>query len=447
MSKLSLLRNRLNEDFVKSIITVLGGSTVSLLLPLISSFWLVRIYDPAMDFTPYALFAAFCAALTALANSHYTTAILVADNERESASVLRLTLYINIIIALAGSLLLIIIRQPLLKFLNASASFYLTVWLVPFTVLLMGINAAFTQWAYRFKQYKRVALNRMIQAVITMVCQTVFGLYFKNIQGLILGFVAGQLIASMVLSFKCLYNDKQLLLPVPVAELRKDATKYNIFFRFQTPADIINVFTQQLPGFLLSKYAASPSDLGFYGQAYRLMVAPGSIITSAVSDVFRQKADQDYKEKGNAEAIFRRTTKMLFLIMIVPCLAVAIAGPWIFTLLFGSGWGTAGVYAQILVIMLLPKFIVSPLSYMYIIARKQVEDFYLHIYILVSTILAFYLGYKLYGTPEKMLLFFSINYAFIYVIYFFRSYKFAKRKTTAFTDNGDLPPKTILEVI
>ena len=430
MSKLSLLRNRLKEDFVKSIFTVLGGSTVSLVLPLISSFWLVRIYDPAMDFTPYALFAAFCAAVTALANSHYTTAILVADNERESASVLRLTLYINIIIAIAGSLLLIFIRQPLLKFLNASTSFYLTVWLVPFTVLLMGINAAFTQWAYRFKKYKRVALNRMIQAVITMVCQTVFGLYFKNIQGLILGFVAGQLIASMVLSFKCLYNDKQLLSPVPVAELRKDATKYNIFFRFQTPADIINVFTQQLPGFLLSKYAASPSDLGFYGQAYRLMVAPGSIITSAISDVFRQRADQDYKEKGNAREIFRRTTKMLFLIMIVPCLAVAIAGPWIFTLFFGTEWGTAGVYAQILVIMLLPKFIVSPLSYMYIIARKQVEDFYLHIYILLSTIFSFYIAYKLYGTTEKMLLFFSINYAMIYFIYFIRAHKFSKGKST-----------------
>ncbi len=430
MSKLSDLRQKLNEDFIKSILTVLGGSTVSLVLPIISSLWLVRIYDVALDFTPFALFASFCAALTALANSHYTSAILVADNERESVSLLRLTLYINIFIAVIVSLLLIFIREPLLSFLHASASFYHTVWLVPLTILLMGVNAAFTQWAYRFKQFKRVAVNRMIQAFITVICQTAFGLFFKNIQGLILGFFAGQLIASIVLTFKCLYNDKQLMVAVPVSELRKDATKYNIFFRFQTPADIINVFTQQLPSFLLSKYAVSAADLGYYGQAYRLMVAPSSIITSAVSDVFRQKADQDYKEKGNAIAIFRRTAKMLFIIMIVPCLLVAIGGPWIFKFLFGEEWNVAGVYAQILVIMLLPKFIVSPLSYMYIIVRKQVEDFYLHIYILLSTIFSFYLAYKLYGTTEKMLLFFSINYAIIYFIYFFRSYKFSKGKST-----------------
>ena len=431
MGKLSNIRQRLNEDFTKSILTVLGGSTVSLALPILSMLWLVRIYDAAIDFTPFALFASFCATLTAVANSHYTTAILVADNDRESLAVLRLTLYINILISVIGTSILIFIRHPLLNFLNASPSFYFTVWLVPVTVLLMGINAAFTQWAYRFRQFKRVAVNRMAQAIIMVVCQTVFGLYLKNIQGLIWGYFAGQLAASVVLAYRCLYNDKQLWDHVPVTELRKDATKYNIFFRFQTPADIINVFTQQLPSFLLSKYSTSAADLGYYGQAYRLIVAPSSIITGAVADVFRQKADQDYKEKGNAIEIFRRTAKLLFMIMILPCLLVAFAGPLIFGILFGQEWHTAGVYAQILVIMLLPKFIVSPLSYMYIIARKQVEDFYLHIYILFSTIIAFYLGYKLYGTAQKMLLLFSINYAFIYFIYFFRSNKFAKGNINA----------------
>ncbi len=406
----------------------MGGSTFSIVLPIISTLWLVRIYDAAQDFTPFALFISFCATLAALANSHYTTAILVADTERESITMLRLTLLINVIVAVSVSVLLIFTRVPLLGFLNASPSFYYTVWLVPLTVLLMGINTAFTQWAYRFKQFKRVAVNRMAQAVVTMLCQTAFGLWFKNIQGLITGFCIGQLIASCILAYRCLHNDRQLLLPVPHGELKKDAVKYKLFFRFQTPADIINVFTQQLPSFLLSKFAASPADLGYYGQAYRLIVAPSSIITGAVADVFRQKADQEYKEKGNAKAVFLRTAKILGAIMIVPCIVVAVGGPWIFKILFGAQWQSAGVYAQILIIMMLPKFIASPLSYMYIIARKQKEDFYLHIYIVVSTFASFYLGYKLYGTTIMMLTFFCINYAFIYFIYFVRSYKFSKNE-------------------
>lgn len=443
MNKLSSLRHKINEDFNKSILTVLGGSTVSLALPVISSLWLTRIYDAALDFTPFALFVSFCYTLSAFANSHYTTAILVADNERESVSMLRLTVFINLIVAVGCMILLFFVKTPLLDFLKAASSFYTTVWLVPFTVLLMGVNASFTQWAYRFKQFKRVAFNRMVQALATVVCQTAFGLYFRNIQGLILGFVIGQLLASVVLAYRCMANDKQLMQPLPLPQLKKDAVKYNLFLRFQTPADIINVFTQQLPSFLLSRFAASPADLGYYGQAYRLMVAPASIVTGAVADVFRQRANQDYIEQGNAAYIFNRTAKMLAAIVVLPCIMVAIAGPWIFQFLFGPGWDTAGIYARILVIMLLPKFIVSPLSYMYIIARKQVEDFYIHIYILLSTCLAFYLGYRLFGTVEMMLLLFAVNYALIYFLYFFRSHSFARKRPAGMDKDENMMDKRL----
>jgi O-antigen/teichoic acid export membrane protein len=428
MSIYTRLKLKFSEDFTKNILTVLGGNTVAMAVPIISSVWLLRIYDVAGDFTPFALFISFCATLASLANSHYTSAILVADNEKESLVVVRLTLLINCIITILFLIFLVFFRTAVLSFLNAAPSVYYTVWLVPLTVLLMGVNAAFTQWAYRYKQFKRIAANRIIQAIATMVCQTVFGLIFKNIQGLIIGYFAGQLIATLVLTFRCLYNDRQLMEPVTYYQLRKDAIRYNIFFRFQTPADVINMATQQLPSFLLSKFAISPTDLGYYGQAYRLIVAPSSIITGAVSDVFRQKADQDYKEKGNAKDVFIRTVKILFMIMIVPCVVVALFGPWIFKILFGAQWVEAGVYAQVLIIMMLPKFVVSPLTYMYTIARKQREDFWLHIYVLVSTIFSFYIGYKYFGTSIMMLSVFCINYAIIYIIYFFRSYTFAVNK-------------------
>jgi teichuronic acid exporter len=425
MGILATLKGRLNEDFTKNILTVMGGSAISVALPFLSSLWLVRLYDVAADFTPFALFVSSCATLSALANSHYTTAIMVADTEQESVIVTRLTLLINAVVMVLAVLALVLLRKPLLDFLNASPSFYYTVWLVPFTVLLMGINAAFTQWAYRFKQFKRIAANRAVQAVVTVISQTVFGLWLKNIQGLIVGYFTGQLVSSLVLAYRCLHNDRQLQVQVSLAQLKLQAKKYKLFFRFQTPADVINVATQQLPSFLLSKFATLPTDLGYYGQAYRLIVAPSSIITGSVADVFRQKAAHDYREEGNAKTIFLKTTRLLFLIMIVPCAVVALFGPWIFKFLFGAQWMQAGVYAQILIIMMLPKFIASPLSYMYIIARKQKEDFWIHIYILISTVFCFYAGYKLFGTSIGMLSLFCTNYALIYVVYFIRSFTFA----------------------
>ena len=183
MSIFANLKHKLNEDFTKNIVTVLGGSTISMILPVLSSLWLVRIYDVATDFTPFALFISFCATLSAVANSHYTSAILVADTEQESVNIIWLTLIINGIIAVFVTIALFFLRMSVLKFLNASPSFYYTIWLVPFTVLLMGINAAFTQWAYRFKQFKRITVNRIMQAVILWFVKLPLDYFLKTYRG------------------------------------------------------------------------------------------------------------------------------------------------------------------------------------------------------------------------------------------------------------------------
>tara|TARA_B110000971_G_scaffold83852_1_gene86015 strand:+ start:406 stop:1716 length:1311 start_codon:yes stop_codon:yes gene_type:complete len=427
---IQILKSKLNEDFTKNIFVILSGSTAALALPIIGSIWLTRIYSPALDFTPLALFVSFCYTLSALGNSHYTSAILVADTNDDSNRLFSLAVLIDLFLSIVILIIVWVFKDFIILFFNASETFYYTAWLIPFTVLVMGVNAALTQWAYRYKKFKIISANRAFRALVTVSFQTVFGLYFKNTQGLITGFFLGQLISTIILSYRCLKADSNLLSKNSYKNLKELATKYNEFLKFQTFSDVINVFTQQMPNFLLSKFALNSADLGLYGQANRVIMAPSSLVTGSVADVFIQKANQDYQEKGNALSVFKKTRKLLFLIMIVPCLIVAIFGPSIFAFLFGEEWRQSGVYGQIIMIMVFPKFIVSSLSYMYIIARKQREDFYLHIYILVTTLLSFYLGYNFFRTTEAMLLLFSINYAVIYGIYYVRSYKFAKGNLT-----------------
>lgn len=423
---INIIKTKLSEDFTKNIFVVLSGSTVALALPIIGSLWLTRMYSPALDFTPLALFVSFCYTLSALGNSHYISAILVADTDEDSRKLFSLSVLIDVFLTIIIFLIIFFFIDKIIVFFNASDTFYHTIWLIPVTVFIMGLNAAFTQWAYRYKKFNIISANRAFRAFATVLFQTAFGLYFKNFQGLIAGFFLGQLLALFVLTYKCLKEDGSLFSLNTYKGLKKIAIKYKIFLQFQTFSDVINVVTQQMPNFLLSKFAINPADLGLYGQANRVIMAPSSLITGSVADVFKQKANEDYQKKGNAIAIFKKTRKLLFFVMIIPCLIVAVFGPEIFAFLFGEEWRQSGVYAQIIMIMVFPKFIVSSLSYMYIIARKQREDFYLHIYILITTLASFYLGAHLFGTTESMLLFFSINYAIIYGVYYVRSYKFAK---------------------
>jgi O-antigen/teichoic acid export membrane protein len=427
---LQKFKHLFQSSFTRNVFTVLGGSSFSTLLPIAISPLLARLFSPAEGFAPFTFFMSTVYIIAAVANSHYTNAILVADDDEESIAVFQLSSIINILIFTLLFILFLLVGETVMGYFNAPATFLQLLMLIPIMVLSMGLYGNLLQWSFRQQQFKRVAWSRMFQSFITAVVQIAFGYWIPNWNGLIIGFCVGQLAALVVLVFlhwrEGFWGWKWL----DIKTLKRCAIKYESFLRFQTLADFINVITQQMPTFLLGRFNFI-QEVGWFGFANRIIVAPSSIITGALGDVFRQQAAVDYRLTGNALPIFKKTLRILLLVMVLPSLLVLFAGPVVFGWLFGSEWEMAGVYAQVLIIMLFPKFIVSPLSYMYIIARKQREDFWLHVYILLSTVASFYLGYKVWGTAKGMLLCFSVNYAMIYLLYLVRSFTFAKGKKSA----------------
>lgn len=403
---------------------VLGGSSVATMLPIIFSPLLTRMYDVAEDFAPYTLYISFTYVLGSIANSQYTSAIMIADNDEESIGLFRLSSLLNLFFFFASLTILFFFRAPLLTFLNAPIVFDFIIWIIPLTVLLTGLYANLLQWSYRFAQFQRVAKSRMLQALTTVLFQIIFGIFFKNLQGLILGYFLGQFISVLVLWYLN-FKGESIRFLFLFRQLKLVSTKYSNFLKFQTSSDLVNVFTQQMPSFFWSKYAL-PAELGWYGFAFRILVAPSSIVTGAIGDVFRQNASKEFNSNGNAIRSFKLTSKLLFGIMFLPSLLIFVLGPWIFKVIFGHSWDGAGRYSQIMMIMFFPKFIVSPLSYMYIIARKQKEDFYLHILILLTTCISLFAGFFYFNSATSALFLFSVNYCLIYVIYFIRSLKFAR---------------------
>ena len=418
------------SSFTGKLLTVLGGSSFSTILPVAVSPVLSRLFDASSGFAPFAFFMSSCYLVAAVANSHYTTAILVADREEESRDVFQLSTWINLLIAAVLLGFCLFGAWPLMNWFHAPEGFVQLIWLVPVQVFFMGIYANLLQWNFRKEQFRRISFSRMFQSLVTVLIQLIAGWYHWPVNGLILGMAGGQLVALIALAFLTLRDDRHLMdFPHP-KQLKASAAQYRMFLQFQTVADLINVFTQQLPTFLLGRFGFI-REMGWFGFANRVLIAPSSIVTGAIGDVFRQQAAADYRETGSALLVFHKTTKLLLGVMVVPSLATAIWGPDLFRLLFGAEWYNAGEYARILIIMLFPKFIVSPLSYMYIIARKQQEDAWLHLLILLLTGGALYAGFQITGTAAGMLLYFSVAYAIIYLIYYIRSFTFAKGTRSA----------------
>jgi O-antigen/teichoic acid export membrane protein len=166
--------------------------------------------------------------------------------------------------------------------------------------------------------------------------------------------------------------------------------------------------------------------VGSYSFSQRILGLPSALIASSIVDVFREQAISDYNRTGSCRDVYVKTFKALGLLGIVPLVLVLAAAPQLFALVFGDRWRDAGVYAQLLSVMFYARFVVSPLSYVYYIAKRQREDLLLHVVMALGTVASLCVGHFVFHSLKWMVGLFAANYSLIYVVYLVRSYGFAK---------------------
>jgi teichuronic acid exporter len=184
----------------------------------------------------------------------------------------------------------------------------------------------------------------------------------------------------------------------------------------------VNNGINQLPVFLLG-YLSSTSAVGYYNMNQRILGLPIYFVSNSLGEVFRQRASEDFHQKGSCRPIFIKTLKVLLLLSIVPFAIITLWGQDIFAWALGEKWRNAGVYTQALALMFFFRFIANPLSYVYVIAGNLKGDFLNHIYFFVSSLLILY--FLIPVSVTTALFAFSLNYSLIYIMVLFRSYQLA----------------------
>jgi len=403
---------------------MMSGTVLAQMLPMLLSPVMTRIFDPA-DYGVFGLYMAISGILTVLVTSHYNHAIMLPKDDEESVNVIGLCCVIAMAISAVLLLFFHLLHGTIAAYFDIS-SIGMWMYCVPLSVLLSGWYSALNYWTNRKCKYRRLAISRLAQTLITLMVQIVFGLLCEGAFGLLLGLLAGQLVSTVVLFAQIWRDDRQVFSEhLSRAKICSVAVQHKTFAYYLLPADFINAFNNQVPTVLLTKLA-SAAEVGKYNFTQRILGFPVTFIATSLVDVFKQRAIKDYNEQGNCRDIYIKTFKSLALAGLVPLVIVLGFAPELFGFVFGEKWRDAGVYAQLLSVMFYLRLVISPLSYIYYIAGRQKEDFLLHIVMALGTILSLYLGYSLFGSPKYMVLLFSINYSLIYLVYLIRSYKFAR---------------------
>ena len=192
---------------------------------------------------------------------------------------------------------------------------------------------------------------------------------------------------------------------------------------FCLPADCLNGAAQQAPNVLLNIFFG-PMVAGSFSLTHRVLSMPLVLLSQSIAGVFRERASFQYNSRGECRDIFSKTFKSLLLLSLIPFPVLFLVAPWLFSVVFGDQWRTAGEYARLLAPLFLVRFVSSPLNYVFYLREKQHYDLAGVTALLVASVLAMVFG-KALGNAWAAVALFSVLSALVYIAYFLISRRLA----------------------
>lgn len=389
----ALTRRITESQLMRSAGLMAGAAVLGQLMMLATTPLLTRLYDPP-DFGVFAIFSATMGLVLVISSLRYEMAIPLMRNDRSASDMLVSVLTINAATALVSLLAVVIWRYDIAELVGAPAvANYL--FLLPVGLLGAGSFRAFNLLALRQNRFVVVAQTKLVQSLSNVAFQVVAGLVGLGAIGLITGHILGFSAGVARLARDAVIG---MTWPGPAA-LRRSASLlkgHDRFPRFDVPAALIDFLGAQLPNLVLAALF-SPTVAGIYFLADRVLTAPMSIVSQAVSQALLAGA-RDSVANGT---LLRQTVRLvlgLAALVALPALVVVMAGELLFALVFDESWRQAGVYAAWLVPGFCVQFIYSSISTALTATQGQKVNLVIHTSLLAIKVVALWIGYNT-GSP------------------------------------------------
>lgn len=417
-----------NSIFAKNVAVVMSGTAIAQVINFAMAPVISRFFTPS-DFGIYGSFISVLAVVAAVVTLQYAQAVMLPKQDEDAANVLAVSMISVFVITLLSIFAVCLFPVKLLSLFKAPNANWL-LWLFPVGVFLSGINQSFQAWCIRRKAFKKTASSQMIRAGSVGALQIVSGFFRYGSGGLIAASVTADGIASLNLARQVFGTDK-VLLRSSLAWKRIDrlAVEYRDFPIYSSTQNMMNALSNALPVLLLGYYYGI-AVAGAYAFGFRILQAPMSFVLIALRQVLFQKASETYNHGGKLYPLYIKTTGGLLAMAIIPSVILFIWAPSIFSLIFGSKWFEAGIYARWLILWLTVLFCNLPSTLFAAILRQQRNLFFYEFVILLSRASALVAGGLLLSAKGTIILF-SVFGCLLNVFYIFWIGRLAKKNTPA----------------
>jgi O-antigen/teichoic acid export membrane protein len=410
-------------EFARNVLTLMSGTMLAQAIPVLISPALTRLYTPA-QLGSLALFISLIAVGVVLATGRFELAIPIPRSHREAfdLTVVGISLaFVGCALAWVGLAALTMIPS------YGVASFGpLGHWgyALPLGILLLGIYQCLSYWNNRNKRFGALSFSKVAQSGTVGTVQLASGLAGAGSAGLLGGYLLGQFAANAALLRSTARDAAGSTRRPSVAQACAVARRHAGFPRYMIPGQLANVASSQMPVLLLTLFYG-PAIAGFYSLAERVLVLPLSIIGTAIGDVYRQRAAEEYQATGQCRELYLRTARRLALTAALPLLCVALLAPWLFGLVFGASWREAGHITSLLCAMVFCQVVSSPLSQTVLLADMHRLDMAWQFLRLALAAGSLYLGSVIWADHRVSIALFALSFSLLYALHSLMQYKAA----------------------
>ena len=356
----------LKSEFIKNILSLSLASVVAQIINFFLTTILTRIYSP-YDFGLLTIFLSVASIIGVFATGKFDVAIVVAKTRNQAISLVRLSFFISLLFSLLVFIVIIIFKPIIIQYFKHPE---ITNWFyyLPLMLFFTSVSQIFWMWNVREKKFKDISMLRILETS----SNGGFSILFKPLGtiGLLFGTLISQLVSSLFLGIKIFVRDKFNLFKFIKKDMKENALLYLDFPKYNILQGLCDMFL--IIGIVLigSRYL-SVEVMGFYALALRVLQLPVGIIVRPIAHVFFAEASEKYRNGENLYQLTRKTIiNMLLLGSIIPTI-LFIAGPFLFSIIFGKQWYEAGVIAKILSIWIFLDFVKAPVAQIAAIVGKQ----------------------------------------------------------------------------
>jgi O-antigen/teichoic acid export membrane protein len=393
---LQSIKKQLKSDYFKSLSVLLSGTLIAQVIGYAIAPLLTRLYTTA-EMGELALYMRITGFIAAIATLRYESALPIPKNDGHSYLLYRISLLISFIVLAISSILLI---SLILAGITPGFSWWYVLLIIFGSAAIVVINIG-TNWSVRTGTFSLISRQKIVNSLFSNTLKWGFAYFSLGYFGLIVATFIGYFLSSFefIFSFRGLKRKySQLKSRKKTWVLLKDHREFPLL---NLPHILVDHGRDILIATLILAYF-SESIYGSFSHSYAMLRIPSMLIGVSLSQVFYNQAIKLYNENKRMLPLLKKTIGMLIGISLIPFTILYLYGEPIFAWIFGVNWAEAGSYSETMSFWLMVSFVISPISALPMVLKKQKIAFVFGTISALIQIIPLFIIPEIYGKTNEI---------------------------------------------